>query len=56
MTNTYANKDHGPIASQSWFEERSGEADGLSLIPAKTIIALGNYGYDWAERAERAKK
>jgi cellulose synthase/poly-beta-1,6-N-acetylglucosamine synthase-like glycosyltransferase/peptidoglycan/xylan/chitin deacetylase (PgdA/CDA1 family)/spore germination protein YaaH len=44
----YANKDHGPIASQSWFEERLSKRMG-ELDPSKTIIALGNYGYDWAE-------
>ena len=37
----------GPIASQSWF------ADTLSrrmqeLDPATTIIAIGNYAYDWS--------
>ncbi|MFN2576523.1 MAG: polysaccharide deacetylase family protein [Pyrinomonadaceae bacterium] len=44
----YANKDFGSIAAQSWYEgllaKRLGEID-----PAKTIIALGNYGYDWVE-------
>ena len=43
----YANKDYGSIASQSWYEgllsKRMAELD-----PAKTIIALGNYGYDWS--------
>jgi spore germination protein YaaH len=39
----------GPIASQTWF------VDNLTrrmkeLDPAKTIIALGNYGYDWADK------
>ncbi|WP_309603897.1 glycosyltransferase [Phenylobacterium sp.] len=36
----------GPAAAQDWFEttlaERMGELD-----PAKTILALGAYGYDW---------
>ncbi len=44
----YANKDYGSIASQKWYEgllsKRLAELD-----PAKTIIALGNYGYDWAQ-------
>jgi len=44
----YANKDHGPIASQSWYEQRLAKRMS-ELDPAKTIIALGNYGYDWAE-------
>ncbi len=44
----YANKDHGPIASQSWYEERLSKRM-RELDPAKTIVALGNYGYDWSE-------
>lgn len=44
----YASKDFGSIASQGWYErllaKRMSELD-----PAKTIIALGNYGYNWEE-------
>jgi cellulose synthase/poly-beta-1,6-N-acetylglucosamine synthase-like glycosyltransferase/spore germination protein YaaH/peptidoglycan/xylan/chitin deacetylase (PgdA/CDA1 family) len=45
----------GPIASMEWF------ADILKMrqmdIPAeKTIIALGNYGYDWAVEDKNGKK
>jgi len=44
----YAGKDFGSIASQGWYEnllsKRMNELD-----PAKTIIALGNYGYNWQE-------
>jgi peptidoglycan-N-acetylglucosamine deacetylase len=40
--------DAGPIAGQEWFEQnlitRLRELD-----PARTIIALGNYGYDWGD-------
>jgi peptidoglycan/xylan/chitin deacetylase (PgdA/CDA1 family)/spore germination protein YaaH len=44
----YANKDFGSIAAQSWYEETL--AKRLSeLDPTKTIIALGNYGYDWTQ-------
>lgn len=50
----YANKDHGSIAGQNWYEgllsKRMGELD-----PSKTIIALGSYGYDWTE-GERANE
>ncbi|WP_443748283.1 glycosyltransferase [Asticcacaulis solisilvae] len=36
----------GPIASQSWFEERLAWA--LKRVPAaKAIICIGNYAYDW---------
>ena len=36
----------GPIASQAWFASRV--ADKMrQLDPARTIVAIGNYGYDW---------
>lgn len=38
----------GPIASQPWFE-RVLEKRMKTLDPAHTIIAIGNYGYDWIE-------
>ncbi|HEU4714671.1 MAG TPA: glycosyltransferase [Pyrinomonadaceae bacterium] len=42
----WTGSDAGPVAAQDWFEQnlikRMRELD-----PAKTIIALGNYGYDW---------
>jgi cellulose synthase/poly-beta-1,6-N-acetylglucosamine synthase-like glycosyltransferase/peptidoglycan/xylan/chitin deacetylase (PgdA/CDA1 family)/spore germination protein YaaH len=38
--------ESGPIAAQEWFGTML--ADARSKIPpAKLIIALGNYGYDW---------
>ncbi len=41
-------KELGPVAGQDWYEqnliERMRDLDG-----SKTIIALGNYGYDWTE-------
>lgn len=44
----WAGSDAGPVAAQAWFEQtlvkRMGELD-----PSKTIIALGNYGYDWSD-------
>jgi len=40
--------DAGPVASQSWFSTRLA-ARMRELDPAHTIIAIGNYGYDWAE-------
>jgi len=45
----------GPIASQQWFEKvlskRLAELD-----PHKTIICIGNYGYDWSNRSREAKE
>jgi peptidoglycan-N-acetylglucosamine deacetylase len=51
----YAGKEWGSVAGQSWYEtnlvNRMKEID-----PAKTIVAIGNYGYDWTEGAEHAKE
>lgn len=51
----YAGKEFGPVAAQNWFEEtlvtRMKELDG-----SRTIVAIGNYGYDWTEGAEHAKE
>lgn len=44
----WAGSDSGPIAAQKWFEQHL-VSRMQQLNPAKTIIALGNYGYDWTE-------
>ena len=44
----YGTGDPGPPASQGWFESHLASAMN-GLDPAKTILALGAYGYDWAE-------
>jgi len=41
-------KELGPVAGQDWYE-RTLIARMRDLNPSKTIIALGNYGYDWTE-------
>ncbi|HMG32364.1 MAG TPA: glycosyltransferase [Blastocatellia bacterium] len=44
----YAGSDPGPVAAVDWFEDvlRMRQAD----VPlSKTIVAIGNYGYDWSE-------
>jgi cellulose synthase/poly-beta-1,6-N-acetylglucosamine synthase-like glycosyltransferase/peptidoglycan/xylan/chitin deacetylase (PgdA/CDA1 family)/spore germination protein YaaH len=38
----------GSIASQSWFEENLDNRMRV-LSPSRTIIGIGNYGYDWTE-------
>ncbi len=41
--------DPGPIAGQDWFEENLDKR--LSkLDESKTILVLGSYGYDWAQK------
>lgn len=51
----YAGKEWGSVAAQNWYESnlinRMKEID-----PAKVIVAIGNYGYDWTEGAEHAKE
>ncbi len=41
----------GSIAAQAWFEEKL-EKRMAKLDPEHTIIALGNYGYDWVKGQE----
>jgi peptidoglycan-N-acetylglucosamine deacetylase len=49
----YASADAGPIAAEDWYE-RALVSRLQELNPAKTIVALGNYGYDWAEGSTEA--
>ncbi len=43
----------GPIASQPWFEQQLARL--ATTVPGeKTIIGLGNYGYDWTRPARAA--
>jgi cellulose synthase/poly-beta-1,6-N-acetylglucosamine synthase-like glycosyltransferase/peptidoglycan/xylan/chitin deacetylase (PgdA/CDA1 family) len=51
----WAGSDAGPIASQNWFEQHL-ITRMHDLVPAKTIIALGNYGYDWNEDQNEAQE
>jgi cellulose synthase/poly-beta-1,6-N-acetylglucosamine synthase-like glycosyltransferase/spore germination protein YaaH/peptidoglycan/xylan/chitin deacetylase (PgdA/CDA1 family) len=50
--------DPGPTAGQEWFERTLARDMGL-LDPARTVVALGAYGYDWtlpdAKRRGRAQ-
>jgi cellulose synthase/poly-beta-1,6-N-acetylglucosamine synthase-like glycosyltransferase/spore germination protein YaaH/peptidoglycan/xylan/chitin deacetylase (PgdA/CDA1 family) len=44
----------GPIASQDWFTDNLDSA--VEEIPKeKLICAIGNYGYDWAEKPKKGK-
>ena len=40
----------GPVASQNWYA-RSLRRRFAELPPEKYVIALGNYGYDWKDKA-----
>ncbi len=43
----------GPIASQHWFDERLRALRRL-VPPAKAIVGVGAYGYDWSDATEEA--
>jgi len=47
----YAQGDPGPNAGQDWYEAELGRRFA-SLDPARTILALGAYGYDWTLKAD----
>ncbi|MEP6912348.1 MAG: glycosyl hydrolase family 18 protein, partial [bacterium] len=49
----WAGSDAGPIASQAWFEQHL-VTRMHQLDPARTIFALGNYGYDWTDGKKEA--
>ena len=42
----WTGSDAGPVAAQDWFEQKL-ISRMRELDAAKTIIALGNYGYNW---------
>jgi peptidoglycan-N-acetylglucosamine deacetylase len=47
----YEEGEPGSIASQGWFVEKLSRRM-KQLDPAHTIVALGNYGYDWTENKQ----
>jgi cellulose synthase/poly-beta-1,6-N-acetylglucosamine synthase-like glycosyltransferase/peptidoglycan/xylan/chitin deacetylase (PgdA/CDA1 family)/spore germination protein YaaH len=49
----WSSGDPGPVGSQSWFSTRLA-LRMRDLDPAHTIVAVGNYGYDWTEGAAMA--
>ena len=49
----YLTGDPGPPASQAWFQQRLSETM-TRLDPARTIVALGSYGYDWSLKSRFA--
>ncbi|HEY6805777.1 MAG TPA: glycosyltransferase [Pyrinomonadaceae bacterium] len=50
----WAGKEAGPVAAQSWFEQTL--IDRMKqLDAAKTIVAIGSYGYDWSDAETEGK-
>ncbi|MFZ1109987.1 MAG: glycosyltransferase [Rhodomicrobium sp.] len=50
----WAGGEAGPVSSQSWFSTRLA-ARMRDLDPAHTIVAIGNYGYDWTSGGATAE-
>ena len=49
----WSSSDAGPVAAQDWFEQQL-IAQMKNLDASKTIIALGNYGYNWSDASNTA--
>ena len=49
----WTGSDAGPVAAQDWFEQKL-IARMRDLNASKTIIALGNYGYNWSDANSEA--
>ena len=49
----WTGSDAGPVAAQDWFEQNL-ITRMHDLDAAKTIIALGNYGYNWSDASNTA--
>lgn len=49
----WTGSDAGPVAAQDWFEQHL-ISQMHDLDPSKTIIALGNYGYNWSSATNTA--
>jgi cellulose synthase/poly-beta-1,6-N-acetylglucosamine synthase-like glycosyltransferase/peptidoglycan/xylan/chitin deacetylase (PgdA/CDA1 family)/spore germination protein YaaH len=50
----WATGQPGAIASQDWFEKILAKRM-KELDPKKTIICIGNYGYDWSDKSKEAE-
>ncbi len=51
----WAVKESGSVAAQDWYEGLLAKRM-RELNPARTIIALGNYGYNWTEGSGNAEE
>jgi cellulose synthase/poly-beta-1,6-N-acetylglucosamine synthase-like glycosyltransferase/peptidoglycan/xylan/chitin deacetylase (PgdA/CDA1 family)/spore germination protein YaaH len=49
----WTGSDAGPVAAQDWFEQHL-VTQMRDLDAGKTIIALGNYGYNWSDADNNA--
>ncbi len=51
----WATGTSGAISSQDWFEQILAKRM-KDLNPAKTIVCIGNYGYDWSNKEKEASE
>ncbi|WP_297513154.1 glycosyltransferase [uncultured Caulobacter sp.] len=51
----YALGDPGPNAGQDWYQSELGKRFAHQLDPARTILALGAYGYDWTLKPDGSR-
>src|SRR5258706_4998209 len=51
----YVGSDPGTVAAQDWYENNLVKRM-QDLDPTRTIVALGNYGYDWTEGKTEAEE
>ena len=49
----WTGSDAGPVAAQDWFEQNLATTM-RDVDPTKTIVALGNYGYNWSDADKNA--
>lgn len=50
----WSSGEAGPVAGQDWFES-SLNRRMQELSPAKTIVCIGNYGYNWSDASPAAE-
>jgi cellulose synthase/poly-beta-1,6-N-acetylglucosamine synthase-like glycosyltransferase/peptidoglycan/xylan/chitin deacetylase (PgdA/CDA1 family)/spore germination protein YaaH len=50
----WSDGEAGPVAGQDWFEEAL-STRMKELSPAKTIVCIGNYGYNWSDADKEAE-
>jgi cellulose synthase/poly-beta-1,6-N-acetylglucosamine synthase-like glycosyltransferase/peptidoglycan/xylan/chitin deacetylase (PgdA/CDA1 family)/spore germination protein YaaH len=51
----WSSSEPGPIASQDWFEQNLYKRM-QDLDPAKTIVCIGSYGYDWKKGSQETEE
>jgi len=50
----WSDGEAGPVAGQDWFEQALARRM-KDLSPSKTIVCIGNYGYNWSDASKEAE-